>query len=95
MRGDAERGRAALLALECNVCHEIPGVSGAPGYVGPSLAAYGRKVYVAGKFPNTPEILVQWIMDAPALAPATAMPAFAQVSETQAYDIAAYLHSLR
>jgi cytochrome c1 len=93
--GDVERGRTALVAFECNVCHEIPGVSGAPGYVGPTLEAYSRNIYVAGKFPNTADILVDWIRDAPSLAPQTAMPAFATMSESQAHDIAAYLYSLR
>ncbi|MGH8176400.1 MAG: c-type cytochrome [Steroidobacter sp.] len=93
-RGDPDRGKTALNEHECNVCHVIPGVSGAPGYVGPPLTAYSRNVYVAGKFPNTPDILVQWIRDAPSLAPGTAMPAF-EMTEAQAHDIAAYLYSLR
>lgn len=70
-------------------------MSGAPGYVGPPLASYGKKVYVAGKFPNTVDVLVAWILDAPSLAPQTAMPATAGMSEAQAHDVAAYLYSLR
>lgn len=93
-RGDPQRGREALAAFECRVCHYIPGVRGASGYVGPPLDAYARKVYIAGKFPNDAETLVRFIRDAPALAPETAMPAFA-MSEAQAYDIAAYLYSLQ
>jgi L-cysteine S-thiosulfotransferase len=92
--GDAQRGRIILAELQCNVCHDIPGIGGTRGYVGPSLAAYSRNVYVAGKFPNTPEVLVHWIRDAPSLAPETAMPAFSSISEAQARDVAAYLYSL-
>jgi mono/diheme cytochrome c family protein len=93
-QGNVERGRAALREYECGVCHVIPGVTGARGFVGPPLAAYSRNVYVAGKFPNTPETLVRWIRAAPELAPETAMPAF-EMTEAQAYDIAAYLYSLQ
>jgi len=91
--GDADRGRAVLSALECGACHVIPGVPGAVGRTGPSLAAYARRSYVAGKFPNEPETLVRFILDPPALAPMTAMPAVA-MSDQDARDIAAYLYEL-
>lgn len=90
---DPELGRIALLTHECGVCHVIPDVRGARGQVGPSLDAYSRRVYVAGKFPNTPQVLMQWIQDAPSLAPQTAMPAIV-MTETQARNIAAYLYTL-
>lgn len=91
--GDPERGRAALREYECNACHVIPGVAGPQSLVGPSLDAFARRVYVAGKFPNTPDYLVPWIIDAPSMAPQTAMPAMS-MQESQARDIAAYLYSL-
>jgi cytochrome c1 len=90
---DPEQGRLALQAYECGVCHVIPGVRGARGRVGPPLDAYSRRVYLAGKFPNTPRMLVQWIQDAPSLAPQTAMPAIA-MTEAQARNMAAYLYTL-
>lgn len=89
--GDAERGRAALVRYECNVCHVIPGVGGPAAPVGPALDAYARQPYVAGKFPNEPETLVRWILDPPSMAPQTAMPAIA-MPEGDARDIAAYLY---
>jgi cytochrome c len=92
-QGDAQRGRAALEEFECGACHRIPGVRGSYGYVGPPLDTMRHNVYVAGKFPNTPEVLVRWIVDAPALAPETAMPNVG-VSEQQARDMAAYLYSI-
>src|SRR5512145_3279361 len=46
---DAGNGRRALRNHECGVCHLIPGVPGAIGRVGPTLAAYSRFPYVAGK----------------------------------------------
>jgi hypothetical protein len=88
-----EQGRIALQEHECGVCHIIPGVRGARGRVGPPLDAYSRRVYVAGKFPNTPQVLVRWIQDAPSLAPRTAMPAIA-MPEAQARNMAAYLYTL-
>jgi cytochrome c1 len=91
--GDAERGRAALAALECGACHVIPGVPGAHSHVGPPLAEFRRNVYIAGKQPNVPEVLVRFVRDAPALAPDTAMPAI-DMSDQQARDIAAYLYTL-
>jgi cytochrome c len=92
--GDAQRGERVLRRYECGVCHVIPGVRHARGQVGPSLAAYRHNVYVAGKLPNTPEHLIKWIMDAPALAPQTAMPAMG-VSAGDATDVAAYLYALK
>jgi mono/diheme cytochrome c family protein len=91
--GDPERGRAALAAFECGACHVIPGVRGPRSHVGPPLAGFAHSVYIAGRFPNTPEVLARWVRDAPALAPETAMPAVT-MSEAQAHDIAAYLRTL-
>jgi cytochrome c len=91
--GDPDRGRRVLAAHECGVCHEIPGVTGAHGRVGPSLHSFTRHPYVAGKFPNTSEVLVSWIKDAPAMAPLTAMPDLA-VDDRDARDMAAYLYTL-
>jgi mono/diheme cytochrome c family protein len=92
--GDVERGRAALARYECGVCHVIPDVPGAVGQVGPPLSSFARHVYIAGKFPNAPEVLVRFIPDAPSMAPETGMPAIA-MSERDARDMAAYLYSLK
>lgn len=89
--GDAERGRAALVALECGACHRIPGIPGAHGTVGPPLGDFRERVFLAGTHPNAPDRLVAWIVDAPSLDPGTAMPDL-EVSETEARDIAAYLY---
>ena len=92
--GDPKAGRAALERYQCGACHSIPGVAGAKGLVGPPLAEYRQRVYVAGKFPNEPALLAKWIQDAPTLAPRTAMPNVG-VTEAEARDIAAYLYQLR
>lgn len=92
--GNADQGRAALARYECGVCHVIPGVPDAVGKVGPALDNYARRPYVAGKFPNEPATLVRWIIDAPSMAPRTAMPAIA-MSEQEAKNMAAYLYEPR
>jgi cytochrome c551/c552 len=91
--GNAERGKIVLARYECGVCHRIPGVPGAVGQVGPPLDAFALHPHLAGKFPNQPDLLVQWIRDAPSLAPKTAMPAI-DMSVEDARDMAAYLYEL-
>jgi len=91
--GDAALGRVALRQFGCGTCHVIPGVALARGFTGPSLDRFARRVYVAGKWPNNPEVLIRFIVDPPAMEPRTAMPAVG-VSLTEARDIAAYLYSL-
>jgi cytochrome c len=92
--GDVRRGRAALERHDCGVCHIIPGVRGAPGRVGPSLADLAHRPNLAGKFATGGESLVRWIIDPPAMAPHTAMPAVG-VPEADARDMAAYLLALQ
>lgn len=92
--GDAQRGRAALERHDCGVCHVIPGVRGAPGLVGPSLKDFAHRPNLAGKFATGSENIVRWIIDPPAMAPHTAMPAVG-VSEAEARDMTAYLLTLQ
>lgn len=91
---DPERGRAAIGKIGCGVCHEIPGIRGAGGIVGPSLARFGLRALVGGVVPNRPEQLVIWVRAAPTLAPKTGMPQL-PLSEDEARDVAAYLYTLR
>jgi cytochrome c len=91
--GDAQRGEAKLAQFECGACHVIPGIPGAVGRVGPTLAGYAQRSYLAGKFANEPETLVRFILDPPAMAPLTAMPAV-PMSDQDARDMAAYLYEL-
>ena len=89
--GDADRGRLLLRQFGCGACHEIPGVATAVGNTGPSLAGIGRRVYLAGVLPNSPENLSRWIRSPAEIKPQTAMPDM-QVSEAQARDMVAYLY---
>lgn len=92
--GDAAEGRVAVRRYGCGSCHQIPGVRGANGVVGPPLDDFARRKYIAGNLPNEAESLVAWIMDPQAIEPGTAMPTLG-VTETDARNIAAYLATLR
>lgn len=90
---DPRRGQELIQTFGCAACHSVPGVRGADSHVGPPLDAWSRRAFIAGRHPNRPDTLVQWIMDPESLSPGTAMPNLG-VSEPQARDIAAYLYSL-
>lgn len=93
--GDATRGLAAIERHGCTSCHVIPGVRTAErSWVGPPLTKFGRRSYVAGVVTNTQENLQRWLLDPRAVDPLTAMPDVG-LSEVEALDIVAYLHSLR
>jgi cytochrome c len=92
--GNPTRGRATLVTYGCISCHTIPGVTGATGLVGPSLTQMGARSYVGGVLQNTPENMVHWIENPPAIDSKTAMPNL-HVTESDARDIATYLYSLR
>ena len=92
--GDPNRGRQALARYGCTTCHIIPGIAEANGLIGPPLDRFASRAYVAGVLPNTPENLVAWILNPPAIDPLTAMPA-PGISEAEARDAAAYLYTLR
>ncbi|MDH0681467.1 c-type cytochrome [Achromobacter animicus] len=89
-RADPDRGRRLIAEHGCTACHTVPGVSGPASRVGPPLGNMARQAYVAGLLPNTPENLVRWLMDPPAVNPRTAMPDTG-LQQADAEDIAAYL----
>jgi cytochrome c len=92
--GDPERGRLLLRQYGCASCHSIPGVATASANVGPPLDGIGRRVYLGGVLPNTPENMVQWIRAPQRFDPLTAMPDM-QVPESEAQQMVAYLYRLR
>jgi cytochrome c len=87
-------GRDAILSRHCGACHDIPGVVGAYGVIGPPLASFSRRTFVAGLLPNTPANLVRWLRDPQRLDPRSAMPTLG-LDEKEARNVAAYLYSLR
>lgn len=94
LAADAARGPAAMRRYGCGTCHAIPGVPGANGVAGPSLAGYGERVYIAGVLPNDFANLVRWIRHPQSILPGTAMPDVG-ASEQAVHDMVAYLYLLR
>jgi cytochrome c2 len=92
--GDAREGHRLVAQHDCGVCHAIPAVRGARGAVGPSLAGFGQRGYIAGVLPNTPDNLVWWLQDPPQVSPRTAMPDLG-LRPGEARHIAAFLLTLR
>jgi cytochrome c len=91
--GDAKRGRKALVKYQCGTCHRIPGVEGANGTRGQSLAGLALRMDLVGAIPNTPADVVRWIRDPKEVYPQTVMPTL-NVSEQEALDMVAYLYTL-
>lgn len=92
--GDAERGKAQIVAYGCGSCHSIPGITGANGMVGPPLTSWSQRRIIAGEVANTPDNLVYWITVPQSIEPGVAMPNLG-VSDGQARDMAAYLYTLK
>jgi cytochrome c len=92
--GHEERAPALMRAYGCQTCHTIPGVVGAHGMVGPSLAGIASRSYIGGVLPNTPENMLRWLEDPRAVDSLTAMPNVG-VTRSDARHIAAYLYRLR
>lgn len=92
--GNPDQGPDAIQRYGCGSCHNIPGVNGAVGVVGPSLDHFGSHSFIAGHFPNVPDNLVAWITHPQQMLPGNAMPDM-NVSESSARDIAAYLYTLK
>lgn len=91
--GQAENGRLLIRRVGCAACHHIPGVEAPKGSVGPSLRGFANRSLIAGRLPNRPPQLVQWVRNAPAFDPLTAMPPM-PLTEEEARDVAAYLYTL-
>ena len=89
--GHANRAPSLVNAYGCGSCHMIPGIGGANGHVGPSLADIGSEQNIAGRLPNTPDNLVRWISRPQQIDPGNLMPDLG-VPDSAARDIAAYLY---
>jgi cytochrome c oxidase assembly factor CtaG/cytochrome c2 len=88
----ADRGPALMKQYGCDACHTIAGVANARGEVGPPLAQFGRRAYIAGVLINNPDNLVKWLRAPQSIVPGNAMPNTG-LTEQDARDIAAYLYS--
>ena len=91
--GNAENGRALVVARGCGGCHTVPGIQGASGVIGPPLNNVALRPTLAGEsIPNSPDNMTRWIMDPPSLKPGTAMPRLG-LTQQEAQDVTAFLYS--
>jgi cytochrome c len=91
--GSADAGRMLLREYGCASCHQIPGVAGPQGSVGPPLGTIADRRTLAGSLPHTPDNLRRWIQDPQEVEPGTLMPDVG-VTDDDIDDIVAYLYSL-
>ncbi len=94
--GDANttRGRQLVSSKGCVACHTFPDVTWPRGGLGPSLQNFARQGLIAGRLPNQAGVLMQFVRNAPALVPGTAMPAIL-MTDQEARDVTAYLLTLK
>jgi cytochrome c2 len=92
--GDVQRGKQLVTQYGCTSCHKIPGVAGPRGMVGPPLDGMAARQFIAGKFPNTPQTMSQWLQNPQSLDPLNAMPNVG-VTPNDARDMAAFLSTLQ
>lgn len=90
---DPHAAAKQLIASQCAACHTVPGVPGARGQVGPTLAAIAKRQVVAGKLPNSPANLRRFLEHPQSVVPGGAMPELG-LSPQQAKIIADYLLTL-
>jgi cytochrome c2 len=91
---DVSRGRQLVADKGCVACHAFPDVKWPRGRLGPSLEDFGRQGLIAGRLPNQPGVLMQFVRNAPAQIPGTAMPAIS-MTDQEALDVTAYLLQLK
>jgi cytochrome c len=92
--GDPDKAPELMVKFGCAGCHQIPGIRGPSGKIGPPLANVGSRIYLGGRVVNTPEGLIEWITDPRKIDSHSAMPTTG-ISREQARDVAAYLLALR
>lgn len=92
---NVERGQQLSAQYGCGVCHVIPGVPGAEGALGPSLAGVALRPMISeGVVQNTPENMVRYIQNPGSLNPQSSMPALA-IPPADAEAIATFLFTLK
>lgn len=92
--GSVDAGKDAITRLQCGSCHQIGGIGGATGMVGPALDGVGARAFIAGKLSNSPDNMVRWLRRPQAVVPGNGMPDQG-VTDREARDMAAYLYTLK
>ena len=88
----ADRGHDLIVRFGCGACHQIGGVLGANGQVGPPLTDYRDRRFIAGTLPLTAQNTSRWIQHPRQIEPQTIMPDLG-LTPRQADDVTAYLYS--
>lgn len=92
--GNVDRGKQLIVQYSCGVCHVIPGIEGAEGALGPTLAGVASRPAISeGVVQNTRANLMQYILKPGSLNPQSRMPPLG-MSPDEAQDIAAFLLTL-
>jgi len=91
--GDRARGKELAVRYGCAACHAIPNMP-TLGLVGPPLETIAQRTYLAGRVPNTPANMMNWIRFPRQVDPETLMPDLG-VSERDAADLTAFLYAPR
>jgi cytochrome c2 len=92
--GNPIRGKEAIERYGCNACHNIPGIPGTKGMVGPPLDHIASRSFIAGKLPNNPQTMINWLQDPPKYDPQASMPNLG-VTPADSRDMVAYLYTLK
>ena len=92
--GDPARGKQIITQYGCSSCHVIPGVDGPRGEVGPSLEHVAMRQVLAGKLPNNPQNMQQYLLNPQMVDSQNVMPNLG-IKPEEARDIAAYLYTLK
>ncbi|HEV7663663.1 MAG TPA: cytochrome c oxidase subunit II [Chloroflexota bacterium] len=89
-------GQQLVAQKGCGGCHTIPGIQGAVGTIGPSLAGVASRTRIAGGVVpnNNPDDLKKWLLNPPALKPGTQMPNLG-LTDDEATKIVAFLETLK
>ena len=91
---NVDRGKILMTQYSCTACHNIPGVQGPRGMVGPPLEHMASRGSIAGKFPNNPDTMARWLQNPQAMDPQNSMPNL-KVSAADSRDMAAFLYTLK
>jgi len=91
---NVQHGKTLMTQYGCTACHNIPGVKGPRGMVGPPLDHMASRAYIAGKYPNNPDTMANWLQNPQAMDPQNAMPNL-HVTPADSRDMAAFLTTLK
>jgi cytochrome c2 len=92
--GDPAHGKQLVAQYGCTSCHIIPGIDGPRGEVGPSLEHVAVRQVLAGKLPNNPQNMMQYLQNPQLVGAENVMPNLG-VKPEEARDMAAYLYTLK